>query len=138
MPVDKSFLGTGWSFPPEFNGTTRDVQTVSKEDDIQQSLYILFSTTPGERVMQPSYGCDLRSMVFENITESAVTAIRDIIEKAVLFFEPRIDLNSVDLNTGQIKEGILNILVDYTIRATNTRSNMVYPFYFQEGTNIQM
>ncbi len=138
MPVDKLFLGTGWSFPPEFNGTSRDVQTVSAEDDIQQSLYILFSTTPGERVMQPGYGCDLRSMVFENITESTVTAIRDMIEKAVLFFEPRIDLNFVDLDTGQIEEGILNILVDYTVRATNTRSNMVYPFYVQEGTNIQM
>jgi len=138
LPVDKSFLGTGWSFPPEFDGTSKNVQTVSAEDDIQQSLFILFSTTPGERVMQPSYGCDLRSMVFENITESTVTAIRDMIEKAVLFFEPRIDLNFVDLDTGQIEEGILNILVDYTVRATNTRSNIVYPFYVQEGTNIQM
>ena len=138
MPIDKSFLGTGWSFPPEFDGTSKNVQTVSAEDDIQQSLFILFSTAPGERVMQPSYGCDLRSMVFENITESTVTAIRDMIEKAVLFFEPRIDLNFVDLDTGQIEEGILNILVDYTVRATNTRSNMVYPFYVQEGTNIQM
>jgi hypothetical protein len=138
MPIDKSFLGTGWSFPPEFDGTSKNVQTVSAEDDIQQSLLILFSTTPGERVMQPSYGCDLRSMVFENITESTVTAIRDMIEKAVLFFEPRIDLNFVDLDTGQIEEGILNILVDYTVRATNTRSNIVYPFYVQEGTNIQM
>ena len=138
MPVDQSFLGTGWSFPPEFDGTSKNVQTVSAEDDIQQSLSILFPTTPGERVMQPSYGCDLRSMVFENITESTVTAIRDMIEKAVLFFEPRIDLNFVDLDTGQIEEGILNILVDYTVRATNTRSNMVYPFYVQEGTNIQM
>ena len=138
MPIDKSFLGTGWSFPPEFNDTSKDVQTVFAEDDIQQSLYILFSTTPGERVMQPSYGCELRSMVFENMTESAATAIKDIIERAVLFFEPRIDLNFVDLDTGQIEEGILSILVDYTVRATNTRSNMVYPFYIQEGTNIQM
>ncbi len=136
MPIDKSFLGTGWSFPPEFNDTSKDVQTVFAEDDIQQSLYILFSTTPGERVMQPSYGCELRSMVFENMTVSAATAIKDIIERAVLFFEPRIDLNFVDLDTGQIEEGILSILVDYTVRATNTRSNMVYPFYFQEGTNI--
>ena len=62
----------------------------------------------------------------------------DIIERAVLFFEARIDLNFIDLDTGQIEQGILNILVDYTVRATNTRSNMVYPFYFQEGTNIQM
>ena len=138
MPVDKSFMGTGWSFPPEFNSASKDVRTVTAEDDIHQSLYILFSTTPGERVMQPGYGCDLRSMVFESITESTVTAIRDVIEKAVLFFEPRIDLNFVDLDTGQADHGILNILVEYTVRATNTRSNIVYPFYFQEGTNIEM
>ena len=138
MPVDKSFLGTGWSFPPGFNLAARDVQRVDEEDDILQSLYILFSTTPGERVLQPTYGCNLRSMVFENITESTKTEIRDIIEKAVLFFEPRIDLNSVDLDTGQIEHGILRVLVNYTVRATNTRSNMVYPFYFREGTNISM
>jgi phage baseplate assembly protein W len=136
MPVDKSFLGTGWSFPPEFNDTSKEVLTVSAEDDIQQSLYILFSTTPGERVMQPSYGCDLRSMVFENITENTITAIKDIIERAILFFEPRIDLNFIDLDKENIEQGVLNILVDYTVRTTNTRSNMVYPFYFQEGTNI--
>jgi phage baseplate assembly protein W len=138
MPIDQSFLGTGWNFPPEFNSTAKDVQTVSAEDDIQQSLHILFSTAPGERVLQPSYGCNLRSMVFENITESAMTAIKDIIERAILFFEPRIDLNFIDLDTVKIEQGILNILVDYTVRATNTRSNIVYPFYFQEGTNIQM
>lgn len=138
MPVDKSFLGTGWSFPPEFNQTSKNVRTVSEEEDIRQSLFILFSTTAGERVMQPAYGCELRSMVFENITENTATVIKNIIERAVLFFEPRIDLDFVDLNTEQIDQGILNILVSYTIRATNTRSNIVYPFYFQEGTNVQM
>ena len=136
MAVDKSFLGTGWSFPPEFDGAAKNVQTVSEEDDIRQSLFILFSTYPGERVMQPSYGCYLRSMVFENITASAETAIKDMIERAVLFFEPRIDLNFIDLDRARIQEGILNILVDYTVRKTNSRSNIVYPFYFQEGTNI--
>lgn len=138
MPVDQSFLGTGWSFPPEFNAVSRQVQTVSEEEDIRQSLFILFSTYPGERVMQPSYGCELRSMVFENLTESVETAIKNIIERAVLFFEPRIDLNFIDLNKDNLTEGVLNILVEYTVRATNTRSNIVYPFYFQEGTNIRM
>jgi phage baseplate assembly protein W len=138
MPVDKSFLGTGWSFPPEFNAASREVQRVSEDEDIQQSLFILFSTYPGERVMQPSYGCELRSMVFEIITESTETAIKDIIARAILFFEPRVDLNLIDLNKDQIEQGILNILVEYTVRTTNTRSNIVYPFYIQEGTNIQM
>ena len=113
MPVDKSFLGTGWNFPLEFNSASKDVQTVSEEDDIQQSLFILFSTNPGERVMQPSYGCQLRSMVFENITVSTETAIKDMIERAVLFFEPRIDLNFIDLDKSRIEQGIFDILIDY-------------------------
>jgi phage baseplate assembly protein W len=136
MPVDKSFLGTGWSFPPEFNGAAKNVRTVSEEEDIQQSLFILFSTHPGERVMQPSYGCNLRSMVFEDISVSTETVIKDMIQRAVLFFEPRIDLNFIELDKSRIDRGILDILLEYTVRETNSRSNIVYPFYFQEGTNV--
>jgi len=138
MAVDKSFLGTGWAFPPEFSKAAKQVKTVSEDDDIRESLYILMSTSPGERTMQPTYGCELRSMVFESLTESTVTEIKDIIERAILFFEPRIDLNFIDIDTGEMLQGILKILVDYTVRATNSRSNMVYPFYFQEGTSIQI
>jgi phage baseplate assembly protein W len=138
MPVDRSFLGTGWAFPPEFNRTSRKVKMVDEDDDIRESLYILISTTPGERTLQPAYGCELRSIVFEVFTESTITEIKDIIERAILFFEPRIDLNFIEIETDEIVQGILKILVDYTVRATNSRSNMVYPFYFQEGTSIQM
>lgn len=138
MPVDKSFLGIGWAFPPEFNKTSKEVKIVSEDNDIKESLYILMSTSPGERTMQPTYGCELRSIVFEVLTESTITEIKDIIERAILFFEPRIDLNFIDIDTEESGQGILNILVDYTVRATNSRSNMVYPFYFQEGTSIQM
>jgi len=138
MPLDKSFLGTGWAFPPEFNKTSKNVKTVSEDDDIKESLFILMSTYPGERTMQPTYGCELRSIVFEVLTESTITEIKDAIERAILFFEPRIDLNFIDIDTGETLQGILKILVDYTVRATNSRSNIVYPFYFQEGTSIQM
>jgi phage baseplate assembly protein W len=136
--VDKSFLGTGWSFPPEFNRQTRQVKMVSREEDIRQSLMILFSTSPGERIMQPAYGCGLNTMVFESMNESTVTEIKDIIERAILFFEPRIILNRVDLDDSEIYNGLLKIQLEYTIRSTNSRSNMVYPFYFQEGTNIRI
>ena len=135
--VDKAFLGTGWSFPPEFNRLAHKVKMVSQEEDIRQSLWILFSTTPGERIMQPVYGCGLKAMVFENINESIETEIKDIIEQAILFFEPRITLNRVDLDTSEIVNGLLKIMLEYTVRSTNSRSNMVYPFYLQEGTYIR-
>lgn len=136
MSIDKSFLGRGWSFPPEFNRNVKDVKMVSEEEDIQQSLHILLSTSPGERIMQPTYGCDLHSIVFDNISESTITEIKDIVQRAILFFEPRIILNSVDIDTSQQFDGLLTIVLDYIIRTTNSRNNMVYPFYFLEGSHI--
>ncbi len=134
MSIDRSFLGTGWSFPPEFDRPSGTVKMVSEEDDIRESLWILLSTSAGERVMQPAYGCGLRSLIFENMSESTITEIKDVIERAVLFFEPRITLDSVEVDTAGIYDGLIKIKLDYTIRTTNSRSNMVYPFYFQEGT----
>lgn len=136
MDTDKSFLGRGWGFPPEFNRNSGEVRTVSGEDDIEESLRILMSTLPRERVMQPAYGCGLKTLVFESINESTLTMIRDTIRRAVLFFEPRIELDDIEFNEEQAYEGILYIKLHYTVRTTNTRTNLVYPFYFREGTDI--
>lgn len=136
MALNNSFLGSGWRFPPSFGQASREAAITSGEDDIRESLYILFSTTPGERIMQPTYGCDLRSLAFSELDASNITAMRDMIRRAVLFFEPRIDLESIDVDEVQAAEGILMLRLNYTIRTTNSRSNMVYPFYFLEGTNL--
>lgn len=135
---DKAFLGIGWGFPPEFHkhADTLEVKMVAEEEDISESLRILLSTIPGERVMQPDYGCGLHAMVFENIEESTVTALKDVIERAVLFYEPRITLENIDVNTEDELEGRLKIQLNYTVRATNTRSNIVYPFYYLEGSQV--
>ena len=130
----RAWLGTGWSFPPEFDRHSKDVIMVSEEEDIKQSLEILLSTAPGERIMHPSYGCGLKLLTFENLTESTMTEIQDVIDRAILFFEPRIRVGSIEVDIENVSEGIINIEVNYTIRITNSRANMVYPFYFQEGT----
>ena len=137
--VDKAFLGTGWGFPVSFSKHSRaiTVNTVSEDEDIKQSLQILLNTVPGERMMQPSYGCGIKARVFDTINESTVTEIKDIIGRAVLFFEPRITLDSIEVDTGDVYEGIVDIQLNYTIRTTNTRSNIVFPFYFMEGTNVR-
>lgn len=139
MESDKKFLGRGWSFPPEFHkhADTVSVKMVTEEDDIRDSLRILLSTRPGERIMQPAYGCGIQAMVYESINESTVTEIKDVIERAVLFFEPRITLESIDVDSENVHEGMLNIQLNYTIRTTNTRSNVVYPFYFIEGSHVR-
>ncbi len=137
---DKSFLGTGWSFPPEFqrNDGVLELQTVSLEADIKESLSILLATAPGERVMQPTFGCGLKTMIFENVDETAITEMKDLIERAILFFETRIDLDEIYIDTDNIYDGLMEIDIHYTIVSTNTRSNIVYPFYFQEGTELDL
>jgi uncharacterized protein len=136
MTEDNRFLGTGWSFPPSFDWRNKQAVLVSHVQDIEQSLTILLSTVPGERIMQPTYGCGLNRMVFETINESTVTEIKDLVARAVLFFEVRITLNAVQVETGDVLDGVLRLRLDYTIRTTNTRHNMVYPLYLQEGTAI--
>lgn len=139
MAKDNAFLGTGWGFPISFNKQPGAiaVNMVSEDQDIKESLHILLNTVPGERVMQPSYGCGIKNRVFDTINESAITEIKDMIQRAVLFFEPRITLNSIVIDAGDIYDGTVKIELNYTIRTTNTRSNVVFPFYFREGTHVR-
>ncbi len=131
-----SFLGTGWSFPPTFDKSQASVIMISDEADIAQSLQILFSTFPGERIMVPRYGCNLRKFLFEQIDTSLMFQLRDIISNAILHFEPRIIVNQIDIDTDNLQEGVLFIMLDYTVRATNSRHNIVYPFYHSEGNLV--
>lgn len=137
---DKTFLGTGWGFPPQFHrhAGTLQAHMVGAEDDIRESLRILLATRPGERIMQPAFGCRLHGLVFEVVDEATLTEIRDVVERAVLFFEPRVILDSIDIDTDQVHEGRLLLRLAYTIRTTNTRSNVVYPFYFIEGSHVRV
>lgn len=134
MSLDQRFLGTGWAFPPAFDARDRQALKVSHAQDVVESLRILFSTVPGERIMHPSYGCGLKRLVFEHVTESTLTELRSLIEKAVLFFEARITLNAVQIDTEGLPEGVLRLRLDYTLRQTNSRYNLVYPLYLQEAS----
>lgn len=130
-----SFLGTGWSFPPQFSKATREVKMLSDEEDIQNSLEVLLSTKVGERIMQPSYGCNMDALLFEPINLTLQTFIKDLVSTAILYYEPRIKPENVSLKTSDT-EGVILIEIDYIIRTTNTRHNLVYPFYVDEGTLV--
>jgi len=138
------FLGRGWSFPPTFTitsgsaGSVGNVEMVSDDIDIQQSLRVLFSTLKKERVMLPEYGCSLHDYVFDSIDSSLIASIKSALTNAILYFEPRIGVIEIELTQEDDIQGLLQINLTYTIRQTNTRSNMVYPFYLQgEGTNVR-
>ncbi|MDZ7962280.1 MAG: GPW/gp25 family protein [Aulosira sp. DedQUE10] len=130
---DNAFLGTGWGFPPSFNKMSRSVRLVSAEDDINESLKILLTTTLGERVMQPTYGCNLEDLLFEPLSPTVASSIKELVRIAILYHEPRIRLERLDLNLDDELKGVVNITVDYIVITTNSRFNFVYPFYLQEG-----
>src|SRR5450631_1183843 len=129
MANTTSFLGTGWGFPPTFSKITAQVGMLSDEPDIHSSLEILLSTRQGERILRPDYGCNLDELVFEPLTTTFKTYIKDLIGTAILYYEPRITVNKIELDdTGEV-EGRILISIDYTVRSTNSRFNFVYPFY---------
>jgi phage baseplate assembly protein W len=134
---DPAFLGTGWSFPPTFSRTLLGVEMVSGLADIRESLHILFSTAQGERVMLPDYGCDLWPMVFRGLTTTLTTQLKDMVEQAIVLWEPRIDVLSVSAVADPERDGLVNIGVEFTVRRTNTRSNFVYPFLLGEATLVR-
>ncbi|MCL6350639.1 GPW/gp25 family protein [Pectobacterium polaris] len=135
MANGNAFLGTGWAFPPSFNGPNHNAVMSSDIQDIEQSLTILLSTTPGERPMVPDFGCRINQFVFEELTQTVLTQLESEIRYAILFFESRINVEDVHFLPEPIS-GKLLVQIDYSVITTNTRSNMVYPFYLNEGTLI--
>ena len=132
MSRDSDLIGRGWAFPPAFDKAAAAVATAGGVEDIQQSLEIIFSTALGERIMNPTFGCDLKAMLFEPLNTSTVAYIQNLVETAILYHEPRIDAEAVDLQPDSA-QGILYIAVDYKVRGTNSRFNYVYPFYLNEA-----
>lgn len=130
-----SFLGRGWSFPPEFSKGSNQAEMSAGEKDINESLQILLSTSLGERVMRPRYGADTTNLVFERMEVGFSTLLQERIRIAILNFEARIDVNNIDVFQDP-NEGLVQLSISYTIRQTNSRANIVFPFYLIEGTDI--
>jgi hypothetical protein len=130
---DQLFLGRGWAFPPAFNQDSGTVKMSKAEHDIKESLHILLSTTLGERIMQPKYGCNLNDYVFDALDNTTQTMLKDTVETAIIYHEPRIDVDKISIQEVGIIEGKFEILIEFIIRSTNSRSNMVFPFYNKEG-----
>lgn len=136
MSDANNFLGTGWGFPPHFDANTKTVQLTTGVEDINNSLNILLSTRLGERIMLPEYGCNLDELIFESLDITLKTYIKDLISNAILYHEPRIDVSNIELDTANELEGKILIRIEYIVRITNSRANMVFPFYKIEGSEV--
>ncbi|HEX4957335.1 MAG TPA: GPW/gp25 family protein [Lacibacter sp.] len=138
MEEKESFLGTGWSFPPVFNPQNGSVEMIKDVEDINQSLYLLLSTITGERLMQPKYGCDMTEFMFEPVTTTLKTFMKDKIKMQLVLYESRIHIEKLELDDRDISEGRILIDVYYRVKSTNNRYNFVYPFYIKEATELPL
>jgi Bacteriophage baseplate protein W len=128
----KEFLGAGWKYPVQ---TTGGKIALSKyEDDIREAILIILGTAKGERVMRPDFGCGIHDLVFAPINTATITLVQNTVREALTVYEPRIDLIKVEALSDSAEEGKLLVNIDYSVRSTNSRFNLVYPFYLKEGS----
>jgi len=129
MNDNNKILGKGWAFPPQFMVESNETVMVEGVDDINQSLYILFTTEIGERVMQPNYGSALKSMIFESINEHFKSYMRMVLTRSILLYEARIKPISIDFIEDEILEGRYLMHLDYYVLSTMQKNSFVFPFY---------
>ena len=134
---EKSFLGTGWSFPPTFLKESANIALVSDEEDIKQSLKIYFNTKIGERIMRPEYGCVIHEHIFDRIDDSILDILSFELTQNIGQIEPRIIVEKIDSKKVDKDGGIIEINMIYRIISSNVRDNIVFPYYITEGTNIK-
>lgn len=134
---EKSFLGIGWCFPPTFDKDRSDVEMVTKEEDIKQSLHIYFNTKLGERMMRQEYGCIIHEHLFDRLDRSILDVLTFELKQNIGNIEPRIKVNDIQIKPNKLEDGFIEINILYTVISTNVRDNIVFPFYLNEGTNIK-
>ena len=128
--MPNSFLGTGWKFPLDLD-VNGGMAMVSDEESIRQSIWQILSTAPGERVMRPDFGCGMHNLVFAPNTVGTAGQIINEVQEALIKWEPRIDVLTVDAIPDESKPNLLRIAIAYQVRTTNNHFNLVYPFYLE-------
>lgn len=127
--MNSSFLGVGWSFPVGLEGGR--IAMARYEESIRQAIWIILATARGERKMRPDFGCGIHDLVFgTNSAETAGRVATDV-RQALIRWEPRIDLDNVDVTADPAEPSRLLIQIEYRVRSTNNRFNLVYPFYLE-------
>jgi phage baseplate assembly protein W len=130
--MSQEFLGVGWKFPVKLD-EQGEVALSRYEEDIQEAIWILLSTAPGERLMHPDFGCGIQDLVFAQNDTRTAGLVRFQVEEALNRWEPRIDLQDVQVLADPSQPTLLLISIDYRVRATDSRYNLVYPFYLERG-----
>lgn len=129
--MNTDILGRGFAFPLQTN-PSGGILEARHEEKIRQSIYMIIGTQHGERLMRPTFGCNLRTLVFAPNNAGTANLARHYVEEGLQRWEPRIILDAVSVQN-DLQQARLVIRLDYRIRATNQPQNLVYPFYLQTG-----
>jgi phage baseplate assembly protein W len=124
------FLGSGWAFPVGLDDVHGGVRlTADGMDAIRQSIWQILGTARGERVMRPDFGCGIHDLVFDVNDTGTANAVGQSVREALTRWEPRIDVLDVYAAPDTAAPDRLLIEINYQVRSTNSRFNLVYPFY---------
>jgi hypothetical protein len=127
--MSASFLGIGWKLPVSLEDGRIDM--AESEESIRESIWIILATARGERKMRPDFGCGIHDLVFAVHSGETLGRVASEVRQALILWEPRIDLLDVSANTDEAEPTRLLIQIEYQVRATNNRFNLVYPFYVE-------
>ncbi|HEY0606880.1 MAG TPA: GPW/gp25 family protein [Herpetosiphonaceae bacterium] len=130
--MEHDFLGRGWSFPVRLTPAGQ-LAYAEGEPKIQQSIWLILSTAPGERQMLPEFGCGIYDLVFAPNTSALRGIVEAKVREALVRWEPRIDVLDVRAETLPEARNQLLLYIDYRIRGNNALFNLVYPFFLNEG-----
>ena len=128
--MNSDFLGKGLNFPLQTDDNGQ-VAMAYYEESVRQSILMILNTAPGERLMRPEFGCGLHELVFDTNSASTSGRVAGEVRRALTLWEPRIDTLDVSATTDQTQPNLLQIEINYLVRNTNNRFNLVYPFYLE-------
>jgi hypothetical protein len=130
--VTREFLGTGWRFPVRTDRAGA-IERSTTDADVRESIRLVLTTAKGERVMRPDFGCGIHEFAFETVNTTTLSLVEQSVTDALRRWEPRIEVEAVEASAAELSRGYLSISIDYRVRRTNTRANLVFPFYLREG-----
>jgi phage baseplate assembly protein W len=131
---DKPHIGKGLSFPLRINAKG-EIGLSGGDKDIQQSIFIILSTRPGERVMRPEFGCRAHELIFESQDAATFALLKKYVTEALEFWEPRINVRSVNPTIEEGADSSIYVEIEYEIKATHDVRNIVYPFFLTDQEN---
>jgi phage baseplate assembly protein W len=130
--VSEQFIGRGWAFPLRVD-STGGIALVSREQEIEEAIRLILGTSPGERPMRPEFGCRIHDYLFASADSETASAIAAEVRASLRRWEPRIDVDDVQVAMDARNPALLYIDIRYAIKATNDRRNLVFPFYVIPG-----